>query len=75
MSDFDQKELGYIDFEDFAKILSDRMKPYENDTKRRKTEIFRGLSQRKQTIELEDLEASFHKNGFNLTQEEIKEIF
>jgi Ca2+-binding EF-hand superfamily protein len=75
MSDFDSKEMGNIDFEDFIKIITDRTKPFENDTKRRKMEVFREISRRNQVISLDDFENSFFKNGFNITKEEIKEIY
>ena len=41
LSDFDSKEHGYLDFEDFVRVLTDRNKAFEKDTKRKKMEIFR----------------------------------
>ena len=47
LSDFDSKEHGYLDFEDFVRVLTDRNKAFEKDTKRKKLEIFRSLWNKK----------------------------
>ena len=55
LSDFDSKEHGYLDFEDFVRVLTDRNKAFEKDTKRKKLEIFRSLCNKKKTLNLEEL--------------------
>lgn len=75
LSDFDTKEHGYLDFEDFVKVITDRNKAFEKDTKRKKFEVFRQLTNRKATLNLEELEKAFFTHGFVLKKEEIKEIY
>ncbi len=71
LCDFDINEQGFLNFEDFLNVITDRTKPFENDTKRKQKEIFRKISNKKKSITLEEFEKSFFKNGFVIKKEEI----
>ena len=75
LCDYDTNETGYIDFEEFLNVVTDRCKPFENESKRKKKEIFNQLSSKKKIITAEDFEKSFFKHGFDCTKEEILEIY
>ncbi len=75
LCDYDMNETGYIDFEEFLNVITDRTKPFEKETKRKNIEIFNQLSNRKKTITADDFEKCFFKHGFDVTKEEILEIY
>ena len=75
LCDFDTNETGYIDFEEFLNVITDRCKPFEKESRRKKREIFGQISGKKKVITAEDFEKSFFKQGFDVTKEEILEIY
>lgn len=64
-----------MDFEDFVKVITDRTKSFEKESKRKKMEVFRKISNKKSTLSKEQLEKSFYDHGFAITKEEVSEIY
>ena len=75
LCDYDLKENGYLDFDDFLKVITDRIKPFENEKKRMKKMVFNQISDKKAVLGIEDLEKAFFKYGFQVEKEEITEIY
>ena len=75
LCDYDLKENGYLDFDDFLKVMTDRIKPFEIENPRVKKSIFNQLTNKKQELGIEELEAAFFKYGYHINKEELQEIF
>jgi centrin-3 len=74
LCEYDTEENGYLDFNDFLRVVNDRISLYDMDNIRAKREIFKGISS-KDTITAESLERAFAKNGIAVSQEESTGIY
>ena len=74
LCEFDLDENGYLDFNDFLKVVTDRISLYQMDNVRAKREIFRSLSA-KDSITFESLKLAFAKNGIAVSEEECLGIY
>ena len=74
LCEYDEMEKGYIDFNDFMKIMSDKISFHRLPDPPNETNIFKGISWEGGITE-DSLKKAYCRNGFVIKNEEVKEIF
>ena len=73
LCDYDESEKGFIDFNDFMKVMTDKVSFYKLPDLPKEKQIFKNLAINGELTE-DSLEKAYSKFGFVTSKNEVKEI-